>query len=798
MSDFSPPIRFIYIEITILTITKKGSEMTFGKTALATSSLVLLLSATMWAQESYTIQNKTLKEALEIISQQSNLLYIGDETLFGSHNINNIENIEGVEKALELLLENTGLEATIKDDTIIIKAKESVALDAISITVSRTEGKAEEGYLVKNITGVGLWGQRSLQDTPYSMTVISEDLIENVQANDMAQIFKMNPLTQDGGDQASGNYYNVIRGFSSNNAVINGMPLADWYSFTTMEDLERVETISGATGFLYGGGRVGGAVNYVTKKPTLEDKRSVTVGNYGGEQYYGHIDLSGQIDENNVFGYRINALYQDGDSVANVGKEQKFVSLAFDYKPTDNFTMDLNYAHRELERTNRKSHITVNSLRPNLDVSKSYSSDLSSGEEENDRVTSSLKWNINDVFTLRSSFLYEATNREITGEQIITTRSDGLYNALLYRYPKGGQEFESYAGNIYLDSKFETFGINHLLTIGYSENYMKYKRERNWWVGYYYLEGVTLEQIKNTIIPSNPNPHGGKIPLWKKQYKNILIGDDIVFNDQWSALIGANYATVTQTAYSGGTQDSKYDKSALTPTLSLVYKPFDALTTYVTYIESLEQGTIVDDDYSNAGEILDPLVSKQYEIGAKYSISENLLLSSALFRIEKANQYSDNATPLPKYVQDGKQIHQGVELTITGKATDNLTIMGGGTWMDLSVKTSNDASLEGKKPTNAASVMAKLYAEYTIPGINGLVLTGGAYYTGKKYGDTLNTDVIPAYTLLDAGVRYKTKIDKYPTTFRLNVANLTGKDYWASSTYLGDPRTISLSMKMEF
>ena len=40
--------------------------------------------------------------------------------------------------------------------------------------------------------------------------------------------------------------------------LINGMPLADFYSFTTMGDLDRVETSSGATGFLFGGGRVGG------------------------------------------------------------------------------------------------------------------------------------------------------------------------------------------------------------------------------------------------------------------------------------------------------------------------------------------------------------------------------------------------------------------------------------------------------------------------------------------------------------------------------------------------------------
>ncbi|WP_419675543.1 hypothetical protein ACN2CX_06720 [Aliarcobacter butzleri] len=47
-------------------------------------------------------------------------------------------------------------------------------------------------------------------------------------------------------------------------------------------------------------------------------------------------------------------MYQDGDSVADVGKEQKFVSVVFDYKPTDDFTIDLNYARRELKRKNQK------------------------------------------------------------------------------------------------------------------------------------------------------------------------------------------------------------------------------------------------------------------------------------------------------------------------------------------------------------------------------------------------------------------------------------------------------------
>ncbi|WP_419678018.1 TonB-dependent siderophore receptor [Aliarcobacter lanthieri] len=768
--------------------------------------LSFALSLSLYGNESFNLEKQNLEEAIKQIASKSNMPYLVDGKLLKGKTSPKLENIEGTKNALDKVLEGTGLEATIDNNTIIIKEVPTVKvinktyiLDDVSVTSGKS-GSAEAGYLTDNITGVGLWGKRSLQDTPYSMTVIPQELIENTQANDMAQIFKMNPLTQDGGDQSGGNYKTVIRGFDSNNAVINGMPLADFYSFTTMEDLERVETISGATGFLYGGGRVGGAVNYVMKKPTLEDTRSIKIGNYGGEQYYGHIDLSGQIDDKNIFGYRINALYQDGDSVADVGKEQKFVSLAFDFKPTDNFTMDLNYAHRKLKRTNLKSVFSINdNYRPKLDVSKNYAPDWIYTDEENDRVMTNLKWDINDIFAIRNSFIYEKSDRVMPGGQTILTRNDGAYDVYQFKYSTQTNEFKNWSGNIYLDSKFETFGVNHLLTIGYSENHSESLFPKDFFRTKYSTD-LTLNQIKNSNIPSDIIPNSNKIHYNPTlQYKNILIGDDIVFNDRWSALVGFNYATVIQTTYNNEVKSSKYDKSELTPTLSLMYKPFDDLTTYVTYIESLEQGTIVGDDYSNRGEVLSPYVSKQYEVGAKYSLNDSVLLTGALFRIEKANEYEDNTTtPLPTLSQDGEQIHQGIELTLTGKVTDNLTIFGGGTLMDIEVEKADNPTIEGKKPINAASKMAKLYAEYNIPFISGLTVTGGAYYTGEKYGNTTNTDKIPSYTLYDAGLRYKTKLDKFPTTFLLNVSNLTGKDYWASGNYLGDPRSVAFSMKMEF
>ena len=66
----------------------------------------------------------------------------------------------------------------------------------------------------------------------------------------------------------------------------------------------------------------------------------------------------------------------------------------------------------------------------------------------------------------------------------------------------------------------------------------------------------------------------------------------------------------------------------------------------------------------------------------------------------------------------------------------------------------------------------------------GLSLSGGAYYTGKKYNNALNTDVVPAYTLFDAGLRYTTRVGGYPTTFNLMVQNIADKVYWSNTSAL--------------
>ncbi|WP_396957130.1 TonB-dependent receptor plug domain-containing protein [Nitrosomonas sp.] len=59
------------------------------------------------------------------------------------------------------------------------------------------------------------------------MSVVPSDLIENVNAQNMGQIFKMNPLTQEPVIQGANNVPLVtIRGFQTLNPVYDGISIA--------------------------------------------------------------------------------------------------------------------------------------------------------------------------------------------------------------------------------------------------------------------------------------------------------------------------------------------------------------------------------------------------------------------------------------------------------------------------------------------------------------------------------------------------------------------------------------------
>ncbi len=677
------------------------------------------------------------------------------------------------------------------------------------------EGSTELGYKVENTTTTGPWGQMKLQDAPYSIMVMPSEMIENVQASTPDDLYRINPLVQLW--TPTGRAPNpgvILRGFSQNNG--NGRAedgIHAQLESQSLEDKERVEVITGLSSFLYGPGNVGGMVNFVSKRPTWTPLYSITGGNYGGSEYYAHGDIGGPIYKDKV-AYRLNVLTEDGDTDVHYQSiKRNLVSGALDWRVTDSLLLQFNGSHEE-NRVDGAApfwFFTSNALgaatafHPSApDAEKNWGQKFAEYSISTDKATERLTWDLNDVFTLRAAYRYSVDDFKdaaIFANNFVTA-NDGSYRQILFKRPE--YHATSNGGYALLDAKFKIGSIENKVTAGYYGD----RLAEQFGNGSYASAFVNNLNFSAPTYISQPAFTGDGGSLTRDdavESRNVLIGDELKFTDAWSALIGVNYTEIIEKNYDSitGALTSQYDQGKATPTASLLYKPVPWVTTYATYMQSLEQGTIVPAtgpiNYTNGGQALAPFTSYQYEVGAKATLG-GMLLTMALFDIDRALQYDvDNGNGTFTSVQDGREVHKGIEFTATGKATKDLTLWGGVTLLDAQIKkNASNPQWEGKVPTDVAEQMIKLYAEYSVPWVPGFTITGGIYYTGKKYADQMNTDSLPAVTTADIGARYTTKVYAYPLILRLNVTNVTNKSYWLDSYYTGDPRRIMFSAQMKF
>ena len=97
-------------------------------------------------------------------------------------------------------------------------------------------------------------------------------------------------------------------------------------------------------------------------------------------------------------------------------------------------------------------------------------------------------------------------------------------------------------------------------------------------------------------------------------------------------------------------------------------------------------------------------------------------------------------------------------------------------------------------------------ADWDVPGVPGLALTGRVNYTSKQYADAANLQRVPSWTRTDLGARYITRLGERTLTLRARIDNAFDRDYWASAggypgqgyLVLAAPRTFVLSGTLEF
>ena len=227
-----------------------------------------------------------------------------------------------------------------------------------------------------------------------------------------------------------------------------------------------------------------------------------------------------------------------------------------------------------------------------------------------------------------------------------------------------------------------------------------------------------------------------------------------------------------------------------------MFKPMPSTTLYASYVEAFDGGTTVGTTFANAGAQLNPVKSKQYEIGAK--TDQGLWTgTAALFRIERGAEYTNSQNVL---VQDGLSIYQGAELAGAARIGSQWEV--GGSAMYLDSYYDKGQTYNGNRVAGAPSFILTGRLAYRIPYVPGLKVGIDGKYTGTTKLRPAGDLTLGGYTIFNLGATYSTRVAGKELTLRAALTNLTNKRYWgfqyAEYIQPGDPPAISVSAKISY
>ena len=685
--------------------------------------------------------------------------------------------------------------------------KQTYTLERITVT-------GETGYFDGKLTQgnhAGFLGIKDFLDTPFSAISYTNKFIVDQQATDITDIIAATDASvysSGVGGQNLESY--AIRGFSSNSndMTVNGLSGMAPYYRSSPEMFERVDVLKGPSALLNGmspGGSVGGAVNLVTKRAYDEPLTRLTTKYISDSQVGGHLDLDRRFGDEKEFGIRINAAYQDGDSAVDTQeKESQLGSVAFDWRgQRARLYTDFYYTNEYVKGPTRGITLAQGVAIPKAPKSETIlNPSWAFYDIQTEGAITRGEFDVDDQLTVYAALganKMEFQGFSATRAQIYNV--DGDIETTLGYVADDNQRISMQVG---LNGNFNSGSINHQI----ASNILHYDEEYNLKAKYFQDRNRVPTYINNTNIY---NPKWGEeprldfsVPLLLTTETNLTsygLADTMSFvDDKYQLTLGARYQQV-KTEQTGGlfSSGTKYDESAITPSVALVTKMSDNISLYVNYIEGLSTGATAPRAAENAGEIFSPYKTKQKEIGIKIDSSE-FIHTVSLYEIEKPNSYTDSVTNIFSYA--GEQRNRGIEWGFAGDVVDDLRLMGGLTYIDARLTKTNANTNEGNQVSGLPKWQSKIAVEWDSSFVKNLTLTANANSVSKQYLGNDNSQSLSAHTILNLGARYAIDVNEMPIIIRANVTNVTNKAYWATAHYndlaLGSPRTLMLSATMDF
>ncbi len=689
--------------------------------------------------------------------------------------------------------------------TVVISASADASAEGLT--------RAYSGGQVARGGRLGLLGNVDVMDTPFNATSYTQQLIQDQQAQGVADVLQNDPSVRVA--RGFGNFQElyVIRGFAvnSDDLAYNGLYGLLPRQFVAAELLERVEVFRGANAFLNGaapgGGGIGGSINLVPKRAGNADLTAVTAGIETGGQKVGAVDLGRRFGPDNRAGIRVNAVRRDGGTaIDGESRELGVAAVGLDWNG-GNYRLSADIGWQDQELTAPRPSVA---LAAGIGVPRAPAADGSFAQPWTYSKERDLFGTVRGELDLAKDTVAWTAFGARSGKEanvLTTTTATGADGtAGMYRFDNEREDTVR-TGEIGVRTKLRTGTVGHSLSATAS-GFGSESRNAYAMGDFVNTLATNLYAPRDVTAPAANFFTGGRLDAPLITSKTILssyaVADTVALaGERVLVTVGLRHQRIKDFSYNytTGAEESRYDESRNTPVAAVVVKPVKGLSLYANYIEGLQKGQVAAGAVDNIGQTFAPTVSRQKEIGAKYDAG-TVGLTAAVFTTSQPQ-----ATVVDRvFGLNGEQRNRGVELSVFGQPLRGLRLLGGVTFLDAEQRRTQGGLTDGNDVIGVPRRQANLGADWDVPGVAGLALTGRVNYTASQFADAANRQQVPSWTRTDVGARYITRVGERALTLRARLDNAFGRDYWASAggypgqgyLVLGAPRTFVVSGTLEF
>ena len=653
--------------------------------------------------------------------------------------------------------------------------------DDPAIDVIVVEGIARS-FLPKDTSSVARF-DIPLEDTPASVAVLTEDLLELANIGDVGEALSLVSGVSFGGRNFSQPQYNY-RGFEGG---VEGSINVDNYRSSNffLPDralIDRIDIIKGPVAVNYGEIQPGGTINLVTKRPDAGGGTKVKAQIGKWNQYRFEFDSTGAVAGNEDLLYRVIAAYEDSENFVDFVEDEVIVfGGSLDWQATDKLSFAAKYINQTRDaRFDVGGVVDVNTTtaeptftNPDVPRSTFYGQPWNSTKADFINYGLEASYALTDRWTLNAIYDYQEVERYNLFAQANGPTVNGSQTVGQRRREdrEGLTELSNYEVNLVGD--FEWFGQEHTFYVGvqhFDVNEDDVNRVR-----------VNLDpfNIFNPVYQSEDATGRGDAPLDDynvTEADTTSIAAQVYLNltDRFSVLLGGRFSdqeSVTTrfecdrsdvlAGATGECADTSFgisdlvpsvfvlperaEEEAFTPTVGLVFAATDNINTYFNYSRSFEAQTAPTVS-------LDPSEGEQFEIGVKGLFFDNRLsVTSAIYHITKTNiALEDDDNPGTIIVQP-EQTSQGFDLDIVGEVAAGWNVIAQYGYVDA--ETDEDLGL---KPPRVPEHSGSIFTTYEIQSgkFAGLGFGTGYRYVGEREANVSNRFTQDSYQTLDVQIFY--------------------------------------------